>query len=204
MIVSRRSPQLLFFPTRNNLLVELPGEAIGPLQKMKELWCSGNRLELIPPEIGHCVALEEVWLEDNLLRALPPEFVDLKALVRAGFDGNPMETPPIETCHEGVEVWPLTLASLCAIGAWAWALSYLMRKTKPSRTDTLRTHGGPGDHAAPERPRQGLLPLPPKQTGPGSRHGELDLWSVRSAMQCPRDRQGKNPVFYSHEFLFYI
>jgi len=97
---------------RNNLLTDIPAKSIATLSKLKTLSAGGNRLGNIPLEIGLCQSLEEVWFEDNLIKALPPEFIQLKNLTRAGFDGNPMMTPPIETCQDGVEAIMLHLKDL--------------------------------------------------------------------------------------------
>jgi Leucine-rich repeat (LRR) protein len=58
---------LVVLDLRNNALQRLPGSSLAPLQLLRVIKLSNNRLEYLPVELAHLPALEELHLWRNPL-----------------------------------------------------------------------------------------------------------------------------------------
>ena len=79
-----------------NLLAKLPAAPLrAPLARtLRQLHLEGNRLTLLPDEIGQLVKLEQLILCRNALRALPEGVAALPALVLLDVSGNQLDALP--------------------------------------------------------------------------------------------------------------
>lgn len=73
----------------------LPGE-IGRLTDLKQLYLSSNRLTSLPPEIGKLSSLTELYLADNLLTTLPTTIGELVNLTDLDLSNNRLTGLPLE------------------------------------------------------------------------------------------------------------
>lgn len=70
--------------------------ANGDLSAMTDLYLDGNRLTVLPPEIGYLTPLLRLYLKDNLLTAVPPEIGRLLSLEGLDLSGNRLTSVPPE------------------------------------------------------------------------------------------------------------
>lgn len=64
-------PQLTMVGFKANQIHTVPGQALPP--SLRWLILTDNRLQALPPEIGHCTQLQKLMLACNQLQALPAE-----------------------------------------------------------------------------------------------------------------------------------
>ena len=81
---------------RGNALSKLDGELLVSLSSLKVLDLAGNKLVVLPSELGGCTSLEELDLSGNALGALPAELGKLARLRSLNADGNRLTTLPPE------------------------------------------------------------------------------------------------------------
>ena len=103
-------------------LTALPAD-FGRLHKLRILFCSGNRFEILPPALGNCAALSQVgfrccglreipgealpprlrWLTltDNRIERLPDNLGDKPCLQKAMFSGNRLASLPSSLARAG-------------------------------------------------------------------------------------------------------
>jgi len=80
----------------DNRIETLPPE-IGHCTQLQKLMLAGNRLRALPPEMAACHALELVRISANELDALPAWLLSLPQLAWLAFAGNPFDEPPEAT-----------------------------------------------------------------------------------------------------------
>ncbi|XP_012938640.1 ras suppressor protein 1 [Aplysia californica] len=101
-------PQLTFLDMCDNNIKMLP-KKINKLKKLETLLLFINQLTKLPDTIVQLTELRCLWLGNNRLRVLPKGFGYLAKLdwrdryTSSALDGNPLVSPPIETCRMGPE-----------------------------------------------------------------------------------------------------
>ena len=99
---------LTFLDLCNNYISRLPPQ-IRNMRNLETLIVFHNNLATIPEEIGDVKKLRTLWIGDNNIKSLPRSIVKLSYLdwgktytVSSVVDGNPLITPPVDVCKQGV------------------------------------------------------------------------------------------------------
>ena len=99
---------LRFLDMSDNDIVRLP-PTINKLESLETLLLFHNVLTALPNEICDLKQLRTLWIGDNQITSLPRDFGELKYLdwgqghtSSSALEGNPLITPPIDVCREGV------------------------------------------------------------------------------------------------------
>lgn len=113
---------LRFLDLSSNRLQELPPE-IGLLTGLESLVLAYNRLRQLPDSVCDMVGLHMLWIGFNRISRLPAGFGNLRNLdwgtrghtQSLALDGNPLVSPPIEVCRQGVLAIEAYFAKLKAV-----------------------------------------------------------------------------------------
>ena len=99
---------LTFLDICNNYVSRLPPQ-IRNMRSLETLIVFHNNIASLPEEIGDLTQLRTLWIGDNQIKSLPRSIVKLTNLdwgktytVSAVVDGNPLITPPVDICKQGV------------------------------------------------------------------------------------------------------
>ena len=87
----------------NNKLEHLPPE-IGQLASLQTFNCYNNKLEQLPPEIGQLTNLQTLYCANNKLEQLPPEIGLLTNLREVDCFNNKIEEIPVELRHFNIRI----------------------------------------------------------------------------------------------------